>query len=223
MKRIFSLLPLLALAITLQAQPVRNTVERGQDRNQIVKDQATIDRDRNELAQFQAYKAGLRAAVASGDVAIAHGQHQKLVQAMRQEINQSEAKVAGSVNEVRQSGSEVRSDTREVRADRANGRPVAASGDRADRRDDMADKADDRGDLAERRARLARQREILGIFQAINVQNGGIAAISAKLNLLDEFEQTMVRDMGENREELREDRGEIREDRHETREDRNHR
>lgn len=224
MKRLLSILPFFGLAVTLMAQqPIRNTVERTQDRNQIAKDQATIDRDKSELAQFQAYKAGLQAAVTNGNVGVAHGQHQKLVAAMQQEIQQSEAKTVGSANEVRQSGSEVRSDNREVRRDNANGRPVAAAADRADRRDDRGDKIDDRGDLAERKARLARQREILAIFQGINVQNGGMAAISAKLNLLDEFEQTMVRDMNENREELQEDRGEIREDRRETREDRNHR
>jgi hypothetical protein len=224
MKRLHSLILLLCLGVSVYAQqPVRNTVERTQDRNQIGRDQATLDRDRAELAQFRGYQAGLKAAVAAGDVASAHAQHQKLMGAMHQEIQQSEAKVAGSANEVRQSGSEVRSDTREIQRDRAQGRPVAAAADRGDRRDDRADKADDRGDLAERRARLARQREILATFKAINVQNGGVAAISAKMNLLDEFEQTMVRDMGENHEELREDRGEIREDRQETREDRNHR
>jgi hypothetical protein len=224
MKRILSLIPILALVSAVNAQqPIRNSVERGQDRNQIAKDQATIDRDRAELAQFQGYKSGLKSAVANGNVAIAHGQHQKLVAAMALEIQQSEAKVGGSANEVRQSGSEVRSDNREIKRDQAQGRPVAAAADRADRRNDLGDKADDQGDFAERRVRLARQREILAIYNSINVQNGGVAAISAKLNLLDEFEQSMLRDMAENHEEVREDHGELREDRRETREDRNNR
>ncbi len=223
MKKLFSLIALSLLITATYAQPVRNTVERAQDRSQIVKDQATIDRDRAELNQFQAYKAGLKAAIAEGDAAGAHGQHIKLVGAMDQEIRQSEAKTAAAVNELHQSGAEVRSDTREVRRDRGNQRPIAAAGDRADRRDDKADKADDRGDLVERRARLARQKEILSAFQEINVQSSGISAISAKIGLLDEFEQTMVRDLAENVEEKHEDHGEIREDRHETREDRHQR
>ena len=46
MKTLFSLLMLGLFCTAANAQPVRNAVERGQDRNQLVRDQATIDRDR---------------------------------------------------------------------------------------------------------------------------------------------------------------------------------
>ncbi len=223
MKHLLSLIPFLLLLAHLYAQPVRNTVERGQDRNQIARDQATIDRDRAELTQFLGYQQGLKSAVAGGDISQAHVQKMKLTAAMQNEIAQSEAKVAGATHEVHQSGAEVRSDTREVHRDKASGRPVAAAGDRADRRDDIVDKADDRNDLAERLTRLARQKEILATLQALNAQTAGLEALRAKMNLIDEFERTMRRDMGENVEEAAENRGEIREDRRETREDRNHR
>lgn len=224
------LIPALALIMTLgmfasvEAQAVRNNVERAQDHNQIQRDKATIDRDRSEIKQFKAYQAGLYSAVDNGKPAVAKGFHTKLVAAMEQEIKQGKAKIAHAQREVNQSTAEVRSERRDLRNTRGTGRPLATADDRRDKRDDKADLRDDKADRAELKARNARQTEILGIFRAVKVNGpNDFAAIRAKRNLLEEFEQTMIRDMGENWEELREDREELREDRRETREDRRQR
>lgn len=227
MKRNVSSLLLLLLMISgfsiSQAQPVRNAVEKGQDRNQIQNDQATIQRDRGEISQFRGNRVGFVKAVDEGNVQLCQGYQIKLINLMQNEVSQGEAKVAQARRELGQSHSEVRSDNREVRRDRAQNRPVAAAGDRQDRRDDIRDVKDDRNDLAEREARVNRQRAILADFKAVVINTGSMQAVRAKLQILDEFEQTMIRDMGENYEELQEDKGELREDRRETREDRNHR
>lgn len=219
-----TLLALLA-ASTAFAQPVRNVAERSADHAHIQQDEATRRRDQQEIEQFKGYRQGLANALASGNVGLVQGHHTKLVNAMQAEVNQSQAKVQADNKEVAASHSEVRSDNREVRRDRTNGRPLQAADDRGDRRDDRRDVADDRRDLSEQHVRLNRQREILATFQAIQVQGNpnAIAAIQAKAALLDEFEQTMLRDLNEDVEEIQEDRGELREDRRETREDRRQR
>lgn len=219
-----TLLALLA-ASTAWAQPVRNVAERASDHAQIQQDEATRRRDQQEIEQFKGYRQGLANALASGNVGLVQGHHAKLVNAMQIEVSQSQAKLQADNKEVAASRSEVRSDNREVRRNRGNGRPIQAVDDRGDRRDDRRDVSDDRRDLGAQQVRLNRQREILATFQAIQVQGNphAIAAMQAKAALLDEFEQTMVRDMNENVEEIREDHGELREDRRETREDRRQR
>ena len=227
MKRNFATITLLffmtASFSLVSAQAVRNAAEKGQDRNQIRNDQATIQRDKGEIAQFRGYTKGFKQAINAGNIQLAKGHQMKLVVAMEREVKQGNAKVNQSAREVGQSRNEVRNETKEIRKDKAQGRPVAAAGDRADRRDDVRDLRDDKGDLAERKARVQRQNTIATNFKGLVINTGSLGAIKAKLHLLDEFEQTMVRDMGENYEELREDKGELREDRRETREDRNNR
>ncbi|HHG86246.1 MAG TPA: hypothetical protein ENJ82_15965 [Bacteroidetes bacterium] len=210
-----SLTLLLGLFSTVNAQAVRNHVERAQDRNQISNDNATIQRDRAEIQQFRGYRAGLLKAVGNGNAGAARGHHIKLVRAMEREVNQSNAKVSKSVNELQQSKAEVRSDNREIRRDVSKRKPYRAANDRKERQDDVRDLADDRNDLNEVRRRAARQQEILSVFKGIKfVDNPNVlATIKAKKSLMDEFEQTMVRDMGENWEELKEDKRELREDR----------
>ncbi len=209
---------------SINAQAVRNGVERAQDHNQIQKDKATIDRDRSEIKQFKAYRAGLYNAVDNGKPAVAKGFHTKLVAAMETEIKQGKAKIAQAQREVNQSTSEVRSDRRELRNTRGTGRPLATADDRRDKRDDQADLRDDKADRAELKVRNARQEEILAVFRAVKVEGpNDFTSLRTKRALLEEFEQTMVRDMGENWEELREDKIELNEDRRETREDRRQR
>ena len=219
-----TLIALLAASCAM-AQPVRNLAEKSADHNQIHRDAATLERDRAELAQFKGYRQGMSEALASGNAASVQGHHAKLVVAMEREIGQGQARVNQAGNELGASHAEVRSDNREVRRDRAQGKPLQAADDRGDRRDDRRDVSDDRNDLTELRARNARQSEILAVFKGIQVQGNpnAVAALQAKAALLDEFEQSMVRDLNEDREELGEDRGELREDRHETREDRRQR
>jgi hypothetical protein len=219
-----TLIALLAASCAI-AQPVRNLAERSSDHNQIQRDAATIERDRAELVQFQGYRNGMSQALASGNAASAQAHHAKLLGAMEREVAQGDAKINQAGREVVGSQSEVRSDSREVRGNRGQGTPVKAADDRQDRRDDRRDVSDDRSDLTEQRVRHARQNEILATFKGIQVQGNpnAIAALQAKAALLDEFEQTMVRDLGENREEIVEDKGELREDRRETREDRRQR
>ncbi|MEM7036404.1 MAG: hypothetical protein AAF570_05435 [Bacteroidota bacterium] len=206
------------------AQAVRNTVERAQDRNQIANDKATIQRDRAEITQFRANRQGLGEAIKNGNAGMARAYHMKLVSAMEQEIRQGKAKTAQANREISQSRSETRSSNRELRNSVRNGKPVQAADDARDRRDDRRDTRDDVSDRNERLARTQRQQSILGTFKSIDVSGkNAFEALKAKKNLLEEFEQTMIRDMGENYEELAEDRRELREDRRETREDRRQR
>ncbi|MEM0998545.1 MAG: hypothetical protein AAGN35_15915 [Bacteroidota bacterium] len=224
--QLLSLTLLLGIFSPVNAQAVRNNVERAQDRNQIRNDKEIITRDRAEINQFRGYRQGMKKASANGNLAIAQGQHAKLVAAMQREVEQGKAKIAQANRELGQSRAEVRSSNREInRNRRTNKGPVVRADDRADRRDDVRDRRDDRNDLKERQARHARQQEILAAYRSIRVNGNpnAIAAFQAKQNLLDEFEQTMIRDMGENWEELGEDRRELREDRRETREDRRQR
>ena len=220
-----SLTLLLGFFSQANGQAVRNGAERAADHNQIAKTQATIKRDRGEIAQFRGYRNGLHTAIQNRQPAVAAGQHAKLVNAMEREVMQGKAKIAGGQNDLVQSKSEVRSESREIRRDRAQGKPVQAADDRRDRRDDIRDVNDDKRDLAEVKGRHVRQKEILATFKSIKVAGNPNAmdALKAKKHLLDEFEQTMIRDMGENWEELAEDKGELREDRRETREDRRQR
>lgn len=215
----------LGLFSTVQAQAVRNTAERVQDRNQIEKDKATIQRDRAEIIQFRAYKEGLAKAIRDNNPGAARGHHTKLVVAMEREVQQSKAKTAQANREIGQSNREVRSDNREIRSNRGKNRPLRAADDRRDRRDDVRDRNDDRQDRNEVKMRSNRQAEILAAFRSIQTGNNpnSLQALQAKKNLLDEFEQTMIRDMGENWEELGEDKRELQEDRRETREDRRQR
>ncbi|MFT7519651.1 MAG: hypothetical protein ACI9MC_001793 [Kiritimatiellia bacterium] len=215
---------LLCPAMSL-ANPVANSVERQIDRKQLSTDAATIDRDRGEIRSFRALLQKLDAAIAASDVAAARTVKKKLTASMDREIGQSNSKTALAKVEVAQSKGEVRGDTREVRRDVVLGKPVQAIDDRRDRRDDQRDLADDRDDLSEQRTRRARQQAILAEFQAIQIKGDDHPwrSLNAKRSLLDEFETTMVRDMGENWEELHEDRGELREDRSETKEDRRQR
>lgn len=213
------------LVVAAQAQAVRNAAEKSSDHQQIHVDQATIDRDRTEIQQFQGLHGKLDGAIANNNHGGAHMAHKMLVEAMEREIAQGENKIARSNKEVAGSKSEQHSDTREVRRDRAQGKPNQAADDRQDRRDDHRDLNDDRSDRSELVARNNRQKAILADFRSIQVSesNFPFAAIKAKHALLDEFQMTMQRDLDEDVEELREDHGELREDRRETREDRRQR
>jgi len=220
----FVALMLLTLTTTLDAQAIRNGVERATDRNQIQNGKAILERDQAELKQFAANQRGLYQAVDNGNHALARGFRTKLVAGMEREIAQGEAKINQSKREVVQSKAEVNSSRREVRNTRGTGRPVATADDRRDRNDDRRDLQDDKNDARELKARNARQKEILAVFRAVKVNGpSDFPAIRAKRALLEEFETTMRRDMGENVEELAEDKQELREDRRETREDRRQR
>ena len=221
----FSILLSTFIISDVAAQAVRNAVERGQDRNQIARDKETLKRDQRELENFRTIKKQLGQAVMNGNTGGVANNHSALIQAMEKEIQQGEAKIAQASRERNQSANELNSSRREVRRDVGQGRPGRTADDVRDKRDDRRDLNDDRSDLREAKGRNARQKEILGVFKAIKVQGNPnvFQALKAKKNLLDEFEQTMVRDMNENVEELNEDRGELREDRRETREDRRQR
>jgi hypothetical protein len=178
-----TLIALLAASSAI-AQPVRNAAEKGTTQIQ-QRDEATVLRDRQELTQFQAYRKGMSDALAAGNVAMVQGHHAKLVNAMQNEVKQGQARINPAGNEVAATPTQARSESREGKRSRVEGKPVQAA-----------------DGLTELSARNSRQQEILASFQAIQVQGNpeAIAALKAKVNLLDEFEQSMVRDLGESRE-----------------------
>jgi len=199
----------------LYSQPVRNAVERNSDRNQIAGEQATIQRDKLELEQFRTLNRNLTNAIATKNGDAAATAKEGIVAAMQREIAQGEAKLASAATERNQSVAEVKSENRDVNRTRSQGRPVATARNVAQRNDDVRDRRDDQGDLAEAKLRNTRQKEILAAFSAINVQSNPQAFdnLQSTKSLVQEFEQSMARDMGENAEEKREDQREIREGR----------
>jgi hypothetical protein len=207
------------------SQPGRNANERADDRHQIHRDEATLARDRIELNGFRALERKMDDGIKNLNREAAVSAYSDLVAAMEREVSQGLANIEQAEREISQSRTEVHTDTREVNRDKRQGKPVQAADDRHDRRDDQRDLEDDKRDLAELKARHNRQKEILNACKAIEVKNAPnpVEAIQAKRNLINEFEHTMSRDIGEKAEETAEDHKEIREDRKETREDKSQR
>lgn len=212
------------------AQPARNRAERTGDREQVAVGKAQLERDSQELETFKSKLLEFESAWEKGDNARISILKNDLINDMKREISQGEAKKRQDVREVAGSKSEVRSERREVRTDR---RRVAAPGhrpgeraelaaDRIDRADDRKDLSDDRRDYANQAVLLARQKEILSKLENFTFSREAGMAEKAVGNkaLIKEFAATMEADIAFTRKELLEDRGEIREDRRETRDDR---
>ena len=196
-------------ALIVSAQ--RNLVERADDRNDIAVDRAQKERDQKEIAAFQADLTAIEAAWKAGDANKVNALKNQLVAAMKREIEQSENKLA-------QDRKEVRVDARDDARDKAR--------DKADRRDDIRDKGDDVNDKTEQAGRLARQKNIFETLKAYHFANLGEFSkgeAATKRMLVNEFLETMQRDLAETYEEISEDKRELREDRRETRDDRKER
>ena len=222
---------LILLSGTADAQVVRNAVEAADNQEAIRIGQAQLERDIAELDEFRSKLAAFEIAFQNRDVEQARILKIDIVSDMQREINQSERKISQDRDEVRESTSERNASNREVRRSQ---RDVADNGsatsqevrrlrdDRRDRRDDQRDLNDDKSDLENQIARTARQKFILNSLKAVNFSfDLSIREqVIANKRLIHEFVQTMEADITATRIELSEDNGEVREDRRERREDR---
>ena len=194
----------------IQAQVVRNKLERADDRRDLVVDKAQLERDIKEVAAFKADLANIETAWKAGDANKVNAIKNQLVASMKREIEQSENKLKQDKHEVKESNSEIRSDNREIRRDR----------------DDIRDRNDDVRDANAQAARLANQKQIYETLKAYHFANLGTASNEEARNkkaLMNAFLVTMENDLKATRAELGEDVGELREDRRETRDDRRER
>jgi hypothetical protein len=219
-------------ALIVSAQ--RNLVERADDRNDIAVDRAQKERDQKEIVAFRADLTAIEAAWKAGDANKVNALKNQLVAAMKREIEQSENKLAQDRKEVRENNAEIRSDNCEIRRDNRDSRVGVdarddardKARDKADRRDDIRDKGDDVNDKNEQAGRLARQKNIFETLKAYHFANLGEFSkgeAATKRMLVNEFLETMQRDLAETYEEISEDKRELREDRRETRDDRRER
>ena len=221
----------------IQAQVVRNKLERADDRRDLVVDKAQLERDIKEVAAFKADLANIETAWKAGDANKVNAIKNQLVASMKREIEQSENKLKQDKHEVKESNSEIRSDNREIRRDRDDIRDRNDGPDRrddardlardkVDRRDDVRDRNDDVRDANAQAARLANQKQIYETLKAYHFANLGTASNEEARNkkaLMNAFLVTMENDLKATRAELGEDVGELREDRRETRDDRRER
>jgi hypothetical protein len=221
----------------IEAQVVRNHVERADDRRDLAVDKAQLERDIKEVAAFKADMASIQTAWKAGDVNQVNASKNQLVASMKREIEQSENKLKQDKHEVKESNSEIRSDNREIQRDRNDTRARNDGPDRrddardlardkGDRRDDVRDRNDDVRDANAQAARLTNQKRIYGILKAYNFANLGEASkeeAATKRAMIKEFLVTMENDLAATQREIGEDKGELREDRRETRDDKQER
>jgi len=232
MKELLILLTgLLLFALQANGQAFRNVVEAGRNNRQIAVDKVQITRDQKELDEFNMQMDLLNEALVRNDVETADRLRYQLIEAMRREISQGNAKLSQDKREVSQSHSEVRSENREIRGDRGEIRKKGETlkesmdlrGDKFDRRDDRQDLRDDKRDRKNQVAILNRQKDIIGRADLLPVRNGSTRQIEELMRLFSQFELTMERDLEFTRSELVEDRAEKAEDRIERHDDRQER
>ncbi len=234
MKKIqLSIFFVLATALTINAQAVRNAAEAKENRKDIVVDKAMLDRDLEELAGFKATVNQFENAWERKDLAEVTRLKALIENDMLREINQSQRKLREDNQEVLESRSELRSESREVRYDRRDRRTVDGDlgdnrdlrADRRDRRDDRGDLRDDANDYMDQTQLIDRQKEIYNSLKAFSFSftTNTMEAAAAQRLMVNEFIGTMETDIRFTRRELGEDKVEIYEDRGERRDDKRER
>lgn len=219
MKRIFGVL-VVGAACVAWAQPVRNRVERANDRQDLRQDRRQLADDAKDLGDVAAYLAAFDLAVSKNDAVGIKAADAQFQAYLTREAVEANREVAQAQQEVREDRREVRSDRRELGQDLAlRRRPGVVGDDARDLGRDKANLADDKGDAARERAarnRLFVIRAELGPLQGL-VDAG---ANAKKRALYAEVVGLAKSDLRRTKVEQREDRRELREDRRETREDR---
>lgn len=202
------------------AQPVRDRIERAEDRRDLRQDRQAIADDRMDAARARAMLRDYENALASRDLPRLGAIDDAFRRHVGREIAESRAESRQAHQEIRQDQAELRGDRREIRRDLGRGRrPGVVTDDVRDRNDDRRDLADDRRDA--RAERMSRQR-----LEDIQGRLGALAghfdprSLGEKRALYTEVVMEAEAELRRDHQELREDRRELREDRHETREDR---
>lgn len=208
------------VCLSAVAQPVRNAVERANDRKDLRQNARQGADDRQDLARADAWLREYDGARASGDAARIAAAEAAFNQYIASELVESARELGQARQEVREDNREVRSDRREVARD--VGRPGRAADDVRDLRRDQVNRADDRGDVrkeAAARLRLqAIQAELTGLYGKLDP-----ASLATKRARYAEVTALAKNELRRDAQEQREDKRELREDRRETREDRRQR
>ncbi|MEM9681226.1 MAG: hypothetical protein AAF901_12960 [Bacteroidota bacterium] len=235
MNRIIGLIVLLVVTFQFNgnSQSLRNLKEAGDNNKAIQVGKKQLETDIAQLATFKSKVNNLENAFKGQKLAEVKVLKVDILSDMRREVQQSEQKIIQDKKELNQSGAELRSSNREVRysrRDRAirdgdigDGRDLRD--DRRDKRDDQRDLNDDKRDLETQKVLTARQKQILNTLEAFtfSIEPTAKEKCIANIKLMNEFIETMEKDIAFTKAELAEDQIEKREDRRERSEDRRER
>jgi len=202
------------------AQPVRDRVERSEDRRELRQDHQAIADDRMDAARARAMLRDYENALASRDLPRLRAIDDAFRRHVDREIAESRVETHQAHREIHQDQAELGGDRREIRRDLGYGRrPGVVTDDVRDRNDDRRDLADDRRDA--RAERMSRQRleEIQGRLNAL-AGRFDPRSLGEKRGLYTQVVVEAEAELRRDHQELREDRRETREDRRETQEDR---
>jgi len=236
MKNIITLFVLvLFVTTTLNAQNAKEAI---QNTNQITEGKKNLERDTQELKDFNVELHKLKEAVSKKNQLAVNNISQKLIRAMEREVGQSGNKSKKAQQEISQSSAEVRSDRREIddnkkdsnrgRYDRNDDKNDMAR-DQANSRDDRRDRVDDMSDFNKQIERTKNQAEILQTLKTFDFtvehieREDYIAKKRAIKKSFKEFVKLMKEDIEATKRELAEDNREQREDSRERQDDRNER
>lgn len=216
MKKVLGLL-VVGLSACATAQPVRNRVERANDRQDLRQDKRQLVNDAKDLGDVNALLAQYDLALSKNDAMGIKAVDAQFQNYLAKEAVEANREVAQAQQEVRQDKREVRGDRRELAGDLARGK--RAGDDARDLARDKVNTADDRSDAA--RERNARNRLFLIRGELAPLQGLVDPGATARKRALYAEVVTLAKsDLARTKIEQGEDRRELREDRRETREDR---
>lgn len=216
MKKALGLL-VVGLSACATAQPVRNRVERANDRQDLRQDKRQLVNDAKDLGDVNALLAQYDLALSRNDAMGIKAVDAQFQNYLAKEAVEANREVAQAQQEVRQDKREVRGDRRELGGDLARGK--RAGDDARDLARDKVNTVDDRSDAA--RERNARSRLFLIRGELAPLQGLVDPGATARKRALYAEVVTLAKsDLARTKIEQGEDRRELREDRRETREDR---
>ncbi len=208
-----------------------NPRQKKQDRDQLEQGKEGIARDQEELKAFQQTVAEFQGAQQSGDMEKLQETYQGLLASMKRELEQGQVKAEQYKKEMQQSSRELRGERRDVRGtredvdDNVDYAEASQVRNAAQRGDDRRDRKDDKSDLETLAEGLKQQGEILQQLaspDALTTPDPETAFANVS-ELVGQFQQLMVADLGAGKTEMEEDAKELKEDRRETRSDRRQR
>ncbi len=218
MKKVLGFL-VVGLSACATAQPVRNRVERANDRQDLRQDKRQLANDAKDLGDVNVLLSQYDLALSKNDAMGIKAVDAQFQSYLAKEAVEANREVAQAQQEVREDKREVRGDRRELGGDLARGkRPGVVADDARDLARDKANTVDDRSDAA--RERNARNRLFLIRGELAPLQ--GLVdpgATARKRALYAEVVNLAKSDLARTKVEQGEDRRELREDRRETRED----
>ena len=213
---IYILAAVIVLPSIVAAQAARNTKENLQNEEQIIMDKVRLERDRQEMQEFEGYVASLDAARVTRSTEELKMWNGLARIAMHREYLQAQGRATVSSREVRQS-------TRELKGERREAHRTGDARDHAQKRDDRRDLRDDKRDRKAAASRARRMGVILTETKELQsaMEAGDGTAFVKGRQLLYEFLHIMRINLRDTEMELAEDRSERREDRRERRTDGN--